>query len=41
MAEVRYPKKWKEMSLNMKLMFGYHGSMMAMMMAGGSLRVRN
>jgi hypothetical protein len=24
-----------------ELMFGYHGSMMAMMMAGGSLRVRN
>ena len=40
MGEVRYPKKWKEMSLDMKLMFGYHGSMMAMMMAGGSLSVR-
>lgn len=40
MADVRYPKKWKEMSLDMKLMFGYHISMMAMMMAGGSLSVR-
>jgi hypothetical protein len=40
MADVRYPKKWKEMSLDMKLMFGYHISMMAMMMAGGVLGVR-
>ena len=40
MPDVRYPKKWKEMSLDMKLMFVYHISMMAMMMAGGSLSVR-
>ncbi len=40
MADVRYPKNWKEMSLDMKLMFGYHFSMMAMMMAGGFLSVR-
>jgi hypothetical protein len=40
MPDVRYPKKWKEMSLDMKLMFGYHISMMAMMVAGGSLSVR-
>ena len=40
MPDVRYPKTWKEMSLDLKLMFGYHISMMAMMMAGGSLSVR-
>jgi len=40
MAEIRYPKKWKEMSLDLRLMFGYHVSMMVMMMAGGSLTVR-
>ena len=40
MADVRYPKNWKEMSLDMRLMFGYHISMMAMMVAGGSLTVR-
>ena len=40
MADVRYPRNWKEMSLDMKLMFGYHISMMAMMVAGGSLTVR-
>jgi hypothetical protein len=39
MAEVRYPKSWKEMSLDFKLMFGYHGSMMAMMLAGGLLSI--
>lgn len=40
MADVRYPRNWKEMSLDMKLMFGYHISMMVMMVAGGSLTVR-
>jgi hypothetical protein len=40
MADVRYPKNWKEMSLDMRLMFGYHISMMVMMVAGGSLTVR-
>lgn len=40
MADVRYPKNWKEMSLDMRLLFGYHISMMVMMGAGGSLRVR-
>ena len=40
MADVRYPKNWKEMSLDMRLMFGYHISMMGMMVAGGSLTVR-
>jgi amino acid transporter len=40
MADVRYPKKWKEMSVDIRLMFGYHISMMVMMMDGGSLTVR-
>jgi len=40
MADIRYPKNWKEMSLDMKLMFGYHISMMVMMVAGGALTVR-
>lgn len=40
MADVRYPKNWKEMSLDMRLMFGYHISMMVMMAGGGSLTVR-
>jgi len=40
MADARYPKNWKEMSLDMRLMFGYHISMMVMMVAGGSLTVR-
>lgn len=40
MADVRYPKNWKEMSFDMRLMFGYHISMMAMMVAGGSLTVQ-
>jgi uncharacterized membrane protein len=40
MADVRYPKNWKEMSLDMRLMFGYHIAMMVMMVAGGSLTVR-
>lgn len=40
MADVRYPKNWKEMSLDMRLMFGYHIAMMVLMVAGGSLTVR-
>jgi hypothetical protein len=40
MADVRYPKNWKEMSLDMRLMFGYHISMMVMMVTGGFLTVR-
>jgi hypothetical protein len=40
MADVRYPKNWKEMSLDMRLMFGYHIFMMVMMVGGGSLTVR-
>jgi hypothetical protein len=40
MADGRYPKDWKEMSLDMRLMFGYHISMMVMMVGGGSLTVR-
>jgi len=40
MVDARYPKKWKEMSLDLKLMFGNHISMMAMMMAGGFLSVQ-
>ena len=41
MAYVRYPRNWKEMSLDMRLFFGYHLSMMAMMVAGGSLTIRH
>lgn len=40
MADSRYPKSWKDMSLDMRLMSGYHISMMVMMAAGGSLTVR-
>jgi hypothetical protein len=40
MADARYPKNWKEMSVDMRLMFGYHISMMVMMMAAGSFTVR-
>jgi hypothetical protein len=36
----RYPKKWKEMSLDFKLMFAYHGCMMALFIAGQTLSVR-
>ena len=41
MADVRYPNNWKETSLDTRLMFVYHISMMAMMVAGGSLTVRH
>lgn len=40
MADYRYPKKWKEISFDLRLMFGYHISMMVMMVAGGSLTVK-
>jgi hypothetical protein len=36
----RYPEKWKEMSLDFKLMFVYHGSMMVLFIAGQNLSVR-
>jgi hypothetical protein len=36
----RYPKKWKEMSLDFKLMFAYHGCMMALFIAGQTLSIR-
>jgi amino acid transporter len=36
----RYPKKWWEMSLDFKLMFVYHGCMMALFLAGQNLTVR-
>ena len=35
-----YPKKWKEMSLDFKLMFVYHVSMMLLFIAGGSLSIQ-
>ena len=35
MADSRYPKNWKEMFLDMRLMFGYHAGMMVMMVGGG------
>ena len=35
-----YPKKWKDMSLEFKLMFAYHGSMMLLFVAGGTLTLR-
>jgi hypothetical protein len=34
MAEFRHPRNWKEGSLDLKLMFAYHVSMMAMMLGG-------
>ena len=36
----QYPKTWKEMSLDFKLLFVYHGCMMAMMIAGRNLASR-
>ena len=35
-----YPKQWKEYSFDFKLMFGYHGCMMAMFMLGGFLSIK-
>lgn len=40
MADSRYPKTWKEMSLDMRLLFGYHVSMMVMMATGGDLTIQ-
>ncbi len=36
----RYPKKWKERSLDYRMMFIYHGSMMVLFVAGQALSVR-
>lgn len=36
----RYPKRWKEMSVDFKLMFVYHGSMMVLFMVGGGISLR-
>jgi hypothetical protein len=36
-SKALYPKTWGEMSLDFKLMFLYHGSMMAMFILGGKL----
>src|SRR5258708_25414015 len=36
-SQQRYPKTWKEMSVDYRLMFVYHGCIMAMMMAGQGL----
>lgn len=41
MVDFRYPKNWKEMSLDMRLMFGYQICMMGMMAGGDFLTVRN
>lgn len=35
-----YPKTWKEMSLDFKLMYVYHGSMMVMFMVGTGLTIQ-
>jgi len=35
-----YPRKWKEMSLEFKLMVVYHGCMMALFITGGAFSVR-
>jgi hypothetical protein len=35
-----YPKRWKEMSVDLRLMFVYHGCMMVLFIAGQSMSVR-
>jgi hypothetical protein len=35
-----YPKQWKDMSLDFKLMFAYHGCMMVLFVSGGALSTR-
>ena len=35
----KYPKKWGDMSLEFKLMFVYHGTMMFLFLVGGALSV--
>jgi hypothetical protein len=35
-----YPKSWKEMSVDFKLLFAYHGCMMVLFVVGRSLTVR-
>jgi hypothetical protein len=36
-SQGRYPRRWGEMSLDMKLMFAFHGAMMALFIAAGAL----
>src|SRR5258708_24850380 len=35
-----YPRKWKDMSFDFKLMFVFHGCMMILFMIGGALSTR-
>jgi len=35
-----YPKRWKDMSLELKLMFVYHACMMVLFIAGGAFSLR-
>ena len=35
-----YPKQWKDMSLELKLMFVYHGCMMVLFITGGVFSLR-
>jgi hypothetical protein len=35
-----YPRQWKDMSLEFKLMFVYHGCMMALFITGGAFTLR-
>src|SRR6266436_548712 len=35
-----YPKQWKDMSLEFKLMFVYHGCMMVLFITGGVFSLR-
>ncbi len=35
-----YPKQWKDMSLEFKLMFVYHGCMMVLFITGGAFSIR-
>ena len=35
-----YPRKWKDMSLEFKLMFVYHGCMMVLFIAGGAFTTK-
>jgi hypothetical protein len=40
MADIRCPKNWRKMSLDVGLRFGYHVSRVVMMLPGGSLTFR-
>src|SRR5260370_42424576 len=35
-----YPKQWKDMSLEFKLMYVYHGCMMVLFITGGAFSIR-